>query len=368
MSGSGSALITGFPSLRARFILEAVARRQPELSIIALVHPDRALEAESLLQSLDAHISRRVQLYPGNPAGMDFGLAGGEYLKLAERVELVHAAYSVTDPGLGSELSERVNIGAARELIEFSRASQRKLQVILYSSVFVSGNRSGRVLEGELEAGQSFRSAAERTLAIAERMLRRSGIPVSVLRAGHILGDLRTGEVEQLSGPYPLAVLLASTPEERPLSLPLGSDSLLPLTPVDHLAELGAFMASAGIFGRTVHVVDFEGVTLRGFLELCAAHIGRRIDSGFNPTTLTRVLFGNPAARLLPQNARGILEVLTTSAEYDTTGFREIVTSGALVNPPLEAYIASLFEHIRARLQDGTLVSPRRPLAPWLVS
>ncbi|HEY8943810.1 MAG TPA: SDR family oxidoreductase [Polyangiaceae bacterium] len=361
-------LVTGFPALRARFVVEAVAQREPESTLLALVHPERLTEAEEARAALPVGLAARLELVAGDPAAMDFGFSGKDYLALVERVDVVHAAYSITDPAVSAEVCERVNVGAARELVELGRARSRPLPVVFYSSVFVSGGRSGRVLEGDLEAGQSFRSAAERTLAIAERILRRGDMPLLVLRSGHLLGDRMSGAMDHLSGPYALVVLIASAPEDGPISLPPGSDAPLPLTAVDRLAELGAFAAGAGAFGRTIHALDFGSVTLREFLELCAERCGKRIEPGFHPTAFTRLLLGNPAARLLQQRARGILDVLTTSAEYDTRELLELTASGAPHAAALDAYVTPLVDHVRARIQDGTLVPTRHSFAPWLVA
>jgi hypothetical protein len=405
-----TALLTGFPALRARYILDALLRAQADLSVVALVHEERFEEAEQRLGALDPACARRVSLCCGDAAAMDFGLPGAEYLALADRVDVVHAAYSVTEPSASGEHCRRVNVGAARELVELGRARSKPLPIVWYSSVFVSGGRKGLVLESELEAGQSFRNQAERTLAIAERMLRKSQLPVVVLRAGHLVGATSTGEVDDLAGPYPVLLLLANAPEERPLPLPPGADAPLPLTPVDYLAAFGVFVGQSARSAaavqepvgqsarsaaavqepvgqsarsaaaaqqpvarvrtsvRTVHVLGEDRVTLRRFLELAAERAGRRIDPGLNATALTRVLIGNPVAKLLPQNARGILDVLTTAAEYDQKHLRELVQSGAPPAPPLQSYLGPLVEYVQARIQNGTLVAERPSRAPWLIA
>lgn len=360
-------LVTGYPAQRARCVVDAIARAEQGAELVALVHPERLDEAETRRAALAPEFAARLTLIAGDPAAIDFGLRGSEYLELAGRVDVVHAAYSILHPDAPAPLCDAVNIGAARELVELGRASERPLHVVLYSSLFVSGNRSGRVLETELEAGQSFRNHCERSLAIAERVLQRSGLRAVVLRAGHLLGGEAEGEPDILSPPYALAALLLGLTEDRPLPLPAGSDALVPLTPADHLGAVGAFAARAGVAGRTLHVLNDERPTLRAFLSLCADRAGRRLDAGFQPTALTRALLGNPVARALPQTARSILEALTSSADYDTRNLKELLLAGAPASAPLERYVSTLVEHVRARIQDGTLVNDRSS-APWLVA
>jgi hypothetical protein len=265
-------------------------------------------------------------------------------------------------------MTESVNLGAARELVEFSRVASGLDRLVLYSSVFVSGDRRGRVGEGELEAGQAFRNAAERSLALGERMVRRSGAPFSVIRAGHLLGDSSNGGIDRPSGPYLCVALVLSTPEDTPLLLPPFADALLPVTPVDYLAEVGAAAPTSLPAGRTVHAVEPSPLTLGGFIELLAELLGRRLDEGSKPSAVARALFSNPTARLLPKNRRGLLEVLTTGGEYATDGAMELSARGGPVCPPLTGYITRVVDHVRKRIEQGSLDPKGREEAAFFIA
>ncbi len=359
-------LVTGFPALRAAHIVRALLR-EARSDIVALVHPERLEEAQSLLEKWDLP-QGRVSLVEGDAAAIDFGLDGANYVALASSIEVVHAAYSVTDVPVTEELAFAVNVGAARELVELSRVAKSLRQIALYSSVFVSGQRVGRVEEQELVAGQSFHGPVEQTLAIAERMLNKSGAPHIVLRAGHLLGDSEQGVVEHLAGPYWLIAFIASAVGEAALPLPPGAEALLALTPVDYLARFGAFAVNAAKPGATLHVIDPSQPSLRQFLELVAERCGRKLETGFNPSAFTRLFLGNPALRALPQQVRGIFEVLTSAAEYAMQGANELVAQGAPACPTLASYLDRLLEHVRQRNESGSLYSERRLSAPFLVS
>jgi nucleoside-diphosphate-sugar epimerase len=353
--------------LRARHVLFALSQAEPDKQVFALVHPERRDEAREALAQPE--LSRaKVELIEGDPVAIDFGLSGPSYMELSRAVEVVHALYSITDASVGEQVAEQVNVGAARELAEFSRVASGLRSLILYSSVFVSGQRTGLVREGELEAGQAFRSPVERTLAVAERLLRRSGAPCTVLRSGHLLGEGERFALEAMSAPYLLMILLASAPSEVALPLLPSADTPVALTPLDYLARFGVFAARALAPGSTFHVLDPAQWPLRGFLGLVAERSGRKLAGGFNPTALTRALVGNPAARLLPQNVRSIFEVLTSSAEYATDNVAELVARGAPVCPSLESYLDRLLDHIRERIEHGNPAPGRRHQAPFLVA
>lgn len=360
-------LLTGFPAPRARAILFALVAAEPATRVVLLVHPDRFDEAVQTLAQA-SFSSAVIELLAGDPAALDFGLSGVAYGELAQGVNELHAAYSITDAAAGEDLAERVNLGAARELSEFARVAPRLRALSLYSSVFVSGQRSGLVREDELEAGQTFRGPVERSLAIAERMLRRSEAPIIVLRAGHLLDGAQQFGLEALSAPYLLAALLSSAPSEVALPLLPRADAPLALTPVDYLGKFGVFAARSAGPGSAFHVLDPAQLPLRGFLSLVAERSGRKLEPGFNPSALTRALVGNPAARLLPQNLLRIFEVLTSSAEYSTENAAALVARGAPACPPLESYLDPLLAHVRERIENGNLSAARRHEAPFLVA
>jgi thioester reductase-like protein len=361
-------LITGFPALRARRILSEVARRTPGGDLVALVHPSRLSEAQAVADELGFAPGGRLELLAGDPASIDFGLSGRAYLELAARTRFVHAAYSIIDPDAGAVVLEKLNVGAARELAELSRVASRLERLVLYSSVFVSGDRNGRVREHELEAGQSFRNPAERSLAIAERVVRQSGVPLTVIRAGHLLGDSETGGIDRPSAPYLCVGLMLSTPPDAPLPLPPFAVATVPVTPVDYLARAGAAAPDVLPPGRTVHAIDPEPLTLGRFVELLAEQLGRRLDTGFNPGAMTRALIGNAAARLLPKSRRDVLETLATSGDYETDGAAELAAHGGPSCPPLTDYLGRIIEHVRLRLESGALEVKGRDDPPFLVA
>lgn len=362
----GASVITGFPALRARRVLSEVAAREPGVPLVAVVHPARLAEARAVADELG--LLTRTELVAGDPATIDFGLPGQDYLRLAARTRHFHAAYSITDPDVDGEIVEAVNVGAARELVELSRAAPAFERAVWYSSVFVSGDRVGLVSETELEAGQSFRNAAERTLAVAERMLQKSGAPLTVLRSGHLLGDTVTGSVDRPTGPYLcLAVFLSAAPE-IPLPVPAPATAPLPVTPIEFLARIGAAAPHLLPSGRTLHVIDPRSITLGGFVELLADLLGRRLEAGARSGGLARGLLGNPAARLLPKNRRALLEVLTTGGAYETRGVSELAAASGLVCPPLAESLKAFVEHVRERIERGSLDPRGREEAPYLVA
>jgi hypothetical protein len=159
-------LVTGFPGLRARALVRQALGVDAELRPLLLVHPERLERAMGVLSSLPG--GERARLVGGDPAAIDFGLGRTDYARLAEEVRVVHHVYQVIDLAAPGEVAEAVNVGGAREMIELCRVAKKLERVVHYSSVFVSGDRTGIVLERDLHSHQSFRSPVAASLALAE--------------------------------------------------------------------------------------------------------------------------------------------------------------------------------------------------------
>ena len=194
-------LVTGFPALRARKLVELALHSLPELELSILVHPQRLVEAGAVLERFGS-AAERCQLVEGKAGAIDFGLSGPNYLGLARTVTRVHHLYQSFEHGLSDREARAVNVAATREIIEFAKAAGALRRLVHYSSVFVSGNRSGIVLEDELNRGQSFRSPFEESLALSEAMLEHvhDTVPLTIVRSAQVIGDSRTGEVDRSPG------------------------------------------------------------------------------------------------------------------------------------------------------------------------
>ena len=355
-----SILVTGFPGLRARALAAAMLAGDRDARLTLLVHPNRRSDADAALSAFLAR--ERVAVLEGDAAAIDFGLGGAAYRELAESVRVVHHAYQVVDLDAPADVAHTVNVGGAREMIELARAAKRLERLVVHSSVFVSGARSGIVLESELAAGQTFRSPVEESLALAEQMLsRHATLPFSVVRAPWVVGDSLTGEVDRLSGVYPLLVFIASAPRSTPLPVPPRSDGLLYAVPVDYVARAARIIAGhPNALKKTVHLVDPAAPTLRRFVELVAERLGQAIESSRNPAAFGRALVKNPGVGLLARKLRMVSELMGSDAQYDDKNARELLSPSRVECPPLESYLDVMLEHVERRVAErkvGRLVS-----------
>jgi thioester reductase-like protein len=360
-------LVTGFPYFRARKVVEHLLRIEPRALVYVVVAPEQARSAEQACGKLEPTARERVVQIEGDVSAIDMGLSAQEYRQLAGRVQRIHHAAQVTHVGADRRIAETVNIGTTREVIELGLACERLDSILVYSSASVSGNRTGLVLEDELNVGQSFRSPVEETLAIAERMARAamSALPVTVVRPTYVIGDSTTGEVERFDGLYLLILLIVSTPQDFPLLLPTRGDVPLHVVPIDYVVraayQIGRQPAAAG---RTFHLADPHSLSVRQVFELVAERGGKALPSAFTPTSFARAVLSATGASLLSKSPRALLDLIATRVTYSTANADEMLRGTGVTCPPFESYIDQVVAYVKRRVEERRSRGTAEPEQP----
>jgi len=356
MTAGDVVLLTGYPSMLAREVCREVLRSDPGARVHAVVRSKFLEDARAAMDDLDELDRGRVHVVEGDAAAIDMGLSGSEYVSLAREVTRVHHCVQVTYLGAERRLAENVNIGGAREAVEFASACDRLECLVYHSTALVAGDRTGVVREDDLEMGQSFRTVVEETRARAEKVVRSEmhRIPVTILRPSTIIGDSRTGAVDRLDGPYLLVLLVATTPADIALPLPGLGNEPLNLVPIDWVARAAvAIGRDPSARGRTFHLVDRRPLTARRAFELIARAGGRRGPLGSIPANLAKVLLRTPGIDRIAKSPRAFLETLTTFVTYDSSNADGLLAAlGVKECPPFETYVDQMVEYVQKRVRD----------------
>jgi thioester reductase-like protein len=352
-------LLTGFPGQVARELLARILSLEADAQVVLLTPASCTERAMKHIDALEAVRRQRVTLLEGDAWAIDFGLSALEYRALLADITRVHHVATETSPTADQASAERINIGGARELIQFGRVSTALRRAVFYSTAMVSGTRTGLVLEDELEAGQRFRSAAEQTLARAERMLRQHAaeLPVTVLRPTHVVGDSRTGAIERLGGIYSLISLLLSTPPELPVPLSLArhEEVALHVVPLDFVVEAAHALGKLDCaVGRTYHLADPTPPSAREAFELLATHTGRRWARRFVPAELARGALELPGVRRIAGSPRALLDLIVHEVRYDTGNTQRALARTGIHCAAFESYCRLMVAQVRARTERKT--------------
>ena len=199
MNGDDGILLTGATGFLGGEVLARLLERD-QGPVFALVRADddagaqRRLRGvlESLLGSAEPW-ARRVTAVAGDITRPDLGLDPAGRERLAAGVgRIIHCAASVSFT-LGDEESRAINVDGTRRVLELARlcADRGGLEYLMHvSTAYVAGDHSGRFREDDLDLGQTFRNAYERSKFEAERLVRehRSELPVQIVRPSIVVG------------------------------------------------------------------------------------------------------------------------------------------------------------------------------------
>jgi len=342
-------LVTGFPGFHARKLVLHLLEVEPEVELVLLLRESDSERSAEYLSALTSPSRARVHELPSDPAALDFGLSGAEYLKLAARVQRVYHFASVLEAKRRTEAAAH-NVACAREVLEFSQVARELRGVVLLSSVTVCGTRTGVVREDELRSGQTFRRRLDESLATVEAMFERRGnLPQIVLRPAKIVGDSQSGEIDSPGFPYPWLAFVARGPVELVVPVPHRPEAPVQIVPIDFVVRAAHFLGTRPeAYGKRYHLVDPEPPTLKEFLQLAAEACGKHLAGSFNPSAFTRGLAAKPGLRMLTQGARGLMDLFVGSPSFDAQNADYALREGGITCPPVASYLNSLLERARA--------------------
>ena len=355
--GLPTSLITGFPAFTAKRMIAKILAAEPETKLYVLARDRYAADAERFLQGLPDRSQAEVLV--GDISDMDLGLSSAEYRALSRELTWIHHLAGIYFMGVDDATAHRVNVVGTRTVIELARDAQRLERVVHWSTAMVSGDRRGTFREDDLEAGQKFHNAYERTKHEAERLVRAAmrQLPITVVRPGIIVGDSQTGEIDTLDGPYYLMVLIANN--ESGVRLPLlgRGDVPLHLVPIDYVIE-AAWQVARGeaAAGKTFHLVDPAPLSARSVFEGVAEHANTEKPRGSIPRPLARAVLRTPGLARLGRGPLALVDVLGHAVHYDQTNTAQALAGTGLACPALADYLPVLVRYV--------LDVTRRPAPP----
>jgi len=109
-------LVTGFPGFHARNLALYLLAAEPDAKVVLLRRASDRERSEECLARLDGPLRQRARELEGDPAALDFGLSGAEYLELAASVQRVYHFASVLEARRRTEAAAH-NIACAREVL-----------------------------------------------------------------------------------------------------------------------------------------------------------------------------------------------------------------------------------------------------------
>jgi thioester reductase-like protein len=347
-------LVTGFPSLYARKLVEQVLTSEPRALVYLVVLSRFEEEARAEIEAMPPDAKARVVLLEGDAAALDLGLSGAEFRQVTREVDRIHHLAHASYVGVDRHTAEALNVAGAAEIVELARASASLRCLVFHSSALVSGDRTGVVYEEDLDAGQGFRNVIEETRMRGERIARRAmrDVPIAVVRPTTLVGDSGTGEVDRFDGLYLLVLLIVATPADIAIPIPGKGEAPLNIVPIDFVVRAAhAIGKSPAAPGRTFHLADPHPLSARRVFELVARAGGRKTARGYIPARVAKALLRTPGIERLVRSPRAFVDQLTTPVRYDTRNADQVLAGTGIECPPFEQYVDQIVTVVEQRVK-----------------
>jgi long-chain acyl-CoA synthetase len=287
------------------------------------------------------------------------GIPAARRVDLASRVsEVVHCAASVSFT-LSLAQSRLINVGGTRQMLELAGIAHARggLERFAYvSTAYVAGTHPGEFREDELDVGQDFRNAYERSKFEAETVVRghTGRLPIQIFRPSIIVGEEGSGWTSSFNVLYsPLqAFVRGSLP-----FLPAHRSAPVDVVPVDYVADAIFTLASEPVreSGETFHLVSGGGATTVGRLtQRAASHLDLRPPRILPPKLYRRLIHpllartGSKARRRALTRSEVFFPYFTMRVRFDDQAARRRLVWQGLSVAPVERYLDRLIDFARA--------------------
>ena len=342
-----TALVTGFPAFTAKRMIAKLLDSEPETKLYVLAQQKFAEDAQRLLSGHpDSH---RAEVLVGDVCDMDLGLSSVEYRALSKELAWVHHLAGIYWMGIDEKTARNVNVTGTRTMLDLARDATRLERVVHWSTAMVSGDRRGTWYEEDLEAGQKFHNAYERTKFEAEKLVRAAmhKLPITILRPGIIVGDSRTGEIDKLDGPYYLITLIATNASGLRLPLLGRGESPLHLAPIDYVIEAAwHILQREDSAGKTFHIVDPAPMRAREVFDAVAEYANTEKPRGHIPGPIARAVLKTPGLSRLGRGPLAFVDVLDHAVHYDQTNTARALAGTRVTCPSLADYLPVLVQYV----------------------
>lgn len=346
-------LITGLPHFVGRLLTRQILNTEPATRITLLVREDHVDAVRTAVGPSD-----RITVLPARIVRANLGIAPPERRRLLASITDIYHFASLYHLGVDKRQAEDINIQTTRNLLSFAAEMSSLRRFNHYSTAFVAGDRTGIILEEELDAGQSFRNTFERTKFTAELAVRRAGaeLPVTIYRPALVVGSSKTGEMAQLDGPYFLLHLLANSPGRVPLSIPSVAGTPFNVVPADYVAEaMHSISMNNAAIGKTFHLADPAPIRAEDGLQLVAELANR--GNGLHPVhgLVRKGFLALPANKRLVRGSKAYLHEFDGVRFFNTANTLHALQDTKILCPAFPSYAKRLVQWIRDNGQKRQL-------------
>jgi thioester reductase-like protein len=345
--------MTGFPGFIAKRLVDRLLFKDPEASFTFLIEERLRPVADESLHALDERHSgfaARARLVVGDITRPLLGMSQEVHDAEAARATHVWHLAAIYNLAVSPSVAYRVNVVGTANVLDFCEACEGLQRLDYVSTCYVSGTRTGTVLERELDEGQSFKNHYESTKCWAEIEVRRRmpRLPVAIHRPGIVVGDSRTGETDKYDGPYFVMKLLAQVPTWVPMVHIGAGEAPVNLVPIDFTVDaMAEIWTRPQALGQTFQLVNPDPRTSREVMESILQAFGfAKPVFAVPPPLIEGALAIAPLRNLLKIPEEAVV-YFNHSVRHDTTNLNALLEGTSLRCPDFTTIAPVLVNYLR---------------------
>ena len=268
---------TGFPGFIGKRLVSKILESNASARFRFLVQSSMlSIAQESIAGFKKKFPQAEFSIMTGSIDRADLGL-GKEALKnLVEEVTDVFHLAAIYDLSVPREIAYKVNVDGTTHILDFCEKIKALNKLVYFSTCYVAGKRTGRILEDDLEKGQQFKNYYEETKYLAEVEVRKrmKNIPAIVIRPSIVVGDSETGETQKFDGPYFMMRFIDMFYYGVNIPYIGDSTSYFNIVPVDYIINGSiALWKKQDNAGKTYQLADPHPVRARELFALLSEHL-----------------------------------------------------------------------------------------------
>ncbi len=352
---------TGFPGFIATALIKQMVRdNYPIEKIYLLVIPSMLEKAQQEIEKIVAggHLQKeQLIVVRGDITKPQLDLSEDNKTQLQEEITHVFHLAAVYDLAVPEAIAYNVNVNGTRLVNEWLLTLKQLKRYVYFSTAYVSGKREGKILETELDVGQSFKNHYERTKFDAEKLVREivNRVPTTIIRPGIVVGDSRTGETIKFDGPYFILNLF-----EHLKFLPFipyfgAGQAEANFVPVDYIFKATIHLGHADIgIGKTYHLTDPKPYKVREVYSFLMEEFLGKKPFGTVPLPLAKASLAMAPIRKWLHVELEALDYFTCLSSYDCSQAQHDLQEAGIRCPDFRDYIKPMVEFYRQNKHDKT--------------
>jgi nucleoside-diphosphate-sugar epimerase len=340
--------MTGFPGFIASRLAAKLADDALASQFLFLVHQSQTQKAHALCDALRRQYPKlRFSIIEGDITRPDLGVREEALRPWRSTIHYVFHLAAVYDVTVSEHEAHSVNVLGTDYVNAFVRELPSLQRYIYFSTASVSGKRTGKILETDLDHNQSFRNYYESSKFRAEQLVQKiwNDVPTTIIRPSIVVGDSKTGETDRFDGPYFILGFL-----HRFSSFPIPyigrSRALLNLVPVDFVVNSTAYLArSDSARTKTFHLTDPFPYTVHEAYGRFYEAVRNKKPSWTLPAFLASWALKMAFLRRLAGAPRELVAYFDLPAIYDTSQARAELSRARISCPDFFSYADSMVQY-----------------------